>query len=76
MRAVICYEWGYEVSGAEIHICFVEVYGSGVMWDETMRRLCRVANAGIPRQGRTHTATTEVNNRKVDEKHVQRCMQI
>ncbi|KFM68857.1 hypothetical protein X975_23571, partial [Stegodyphus mimosarum] len=74
VRAVIRYEWARGVSGTEIHNRLVEVYGPGVMSKQMVRRWCRTFSDGrqqvedIPRAGRTRTATTESNVRKVDDR--------
>ncbi|GFR06800.1 histone-lysine N-methyltransferase SETMAR [Trichonephila clavata] len=73
VRAVIRYEWARGVSGTEIHNPLVEVYGSGVMSKQMVRRWCRTFSDGrqqvedIPRAGRTRTATTDANVGKVDD---------
>ncbi|KFM59139.1 hypothetical protein X975_26773, partial [Stegodyphus mimosarum] len=73
VRAVIRYEWARGVSGTEIHNRLVEVYGPGVMSKQMVRRWCRTFSDGrqqvedIPRAGRTLTATTDANVRKVDD---------
>ena len=70
---VIHYEWAHGVSGAEIHNHLMEVYGPGVMLKQMVRRWRRKFSDGrqqvqdIPRAGRTHTATTDANVRKVDD---------
>ncbi|GFY47894.1 HTH_48 domain-containing protein [Trichonephila inaurata madagascariensis] len=71
VRAVIRYEWARGVSGREIHNRLVEVYGTGVMSKQMVRRWCRTFSDGrqqvedIPRAGRTRTATTDANVGKV-----------
>ncbi|XP_049762475.1 uncharacterized protein LOC126088379 [Schistocerca cancellata] len=73
VRAVIRYEWARGVSGTEINNRLVEVYGSGVMSRQTVRRWCQKFRDGrqqvqeIPRLGQTRTATTDTNVRKVDD---------